>query len=337
MRSRLSRLCVPAVFLGVFVTNLAHAQSVGAAGAIASQESPVIALIERMRAAGQTLSFTGTYVHQQDALLQSSRITQIRDSRQSVTRLQTLEGHRQEIIKVPGEIRVYMPDEQRVKIDQTGQPRPAFPAMIVGSPATVLGSYEVIPGGSLRIAEVDAQEILLRPRHDQRWSVRLWQDKRTGLIVKCQKLDREGRTVEQAAFTSLNFSVKPGPASGSPSYAGAKDWAVHNASFAPAVSAPPLKFKPEALRGFDLVGVYERHGSQGLEMRRYVLSDGVATVTVFVGPKSKESPLGDRPHRTGAVSMLSKEFQDVRLIVFGDVPPEALRQFVQSIEWKNTL
>jgi len=68
-----------------------------------------------------------------------------------------------------------------------------------------------------------------------------------------------------------------------------------------------------------------------------VLSDGVATVTVFVGPKSKESPLGDRPHRTGSVSMLSKEFQDVRLIVFGDVPPEALRQFVQSIEWKNTL
>jgi negative regulator of sigma E activity len=35
--------------------------------------------------------------------------------------------------------------------------------------------------------------------------------------------------------------------------------------------------------------------------------------------------------------MASREFQDVRVTVFGDVPPEALRQFVQSIEWKTNL
>jgi negative regulator of sigma E activity len=209
--------------------------------------------------------------------------------------------------------------------------------VIVGSPAAVLANYEVIPGGSMRVADVEAQEVLLKPRHEARWPVRLWMDKRTGLIVKCQKLDREGRTVEQAAFTALNFSPKPGPASSQPSYPGAKDWTVYNASFQPTGSAPALKFKPEALRGFELVGSYERHGSAGLEMRRYVFSDGVAAVTVFVGPKIKDSPLGDKAHRTGAVSMASREFQDVRVTVFGDVPPEALRQFVQSIEWKTNL
>ncbi|NBW00216.1 MAG: hypothetical protein EBR85_00620 [Betaproteobacteria bacterium] len=305
--------------------------------AYAQSESSLAGLLERMRTAAQSLSFSGIFVHQQDAVLQSSRIIQTRDAQQPVTKLQTLEGNRQEVIKLSGEIRIYMPDQQRVKIDQTGQPRSAFPAVIVGSPAAVLANYEVVTGGSMRVADVDAQEVLLKPRHEARWPVRVWMDKRTGLIVKCQKLDREGRTVEQAAFTALNFSPKPGPASSQPSFAGVKDWTVYNASFQPTTTAPPLKFRAEALRGFELVGSYERHGPAGLEMRRYVFSDGVAAVTVFVGPKTKESPLGDKAHRTGAVSMASKEFQDVRLTVFGDVPPEALRQFVQSIEWKTNL
>ncbi len=327
MRRRAALSLIAAVSLSALAFSSASAQS----------EPPVMSLLERMRTAAQSLSFTGTFVHQQDAVLQSSRITQTRDARQSVTKLQTLEGNRQEVIKQSGEIRIYMPDQQRVKVDQTGQPRSAFPAVIVGSPAAVMANYEVIPGGSMRVADVEAQEVLLKPRHEARWPVRLWMDKRTGLIVKCQKLDREGRTVEQAAFTALNFSPKPGPASSQPSYPGAKDWTVYNASFQPTASAPALKFKPEALRGFELVGSYERHGSAGLEMRRYVFSDGVAAVTVFVGPKTKDSPLGDKAHRTGAVSMASREFQDVRVTVFGDVPPEALRQFVQSIEWKTNL
>ena len=111
MRRRNALSLIAAVSLSVLAFGSAHAQS----------EPPMTSLLERMRTAAQSLSFAGTFVHQQDAVLQTSRITQTRDARQSVTKLQTLEGDRQEVIKQSGEIRIYMPDQQRVKVDQTGQ------------------------------------------------------------------------------------------------------------------------------------------------------------------------------------------------------------------------
>ncbi len=105
--------------------------------------------------------------------------------------------------------------------------------------------------------------------------------------------------------------------------------------FRAASSAPPLKYKPESLKGFKVVGVYERHGQAGVEMRRYVLSDGVTAVSVLVQPKTAAQS-AEAAHRAAAVSMLSRDIDNTRFLVSGDVPPDALRQFVQTIEWKNT-
>lgn len=105
--------------------------------------------------------------------------------------------------------------------------------------------------------------------------------------------------------------------------------------FRAASSAPPLKYQPESLKGFKVVGVYERHGQSGIEMRRYVLSDGSSAVSVQVQPRSAVGP-AEAAQRAGAVSMLSRDIEDLRFVVSGDVPPDALRQFIQTIEWKKT-
>lgn len=113
--------------------------------------------------------------------------------------------------------------------------------------------------------------------------------------------------------------------------------AVNNVEeFRAASSAPPLKYEPESLKGFKVVGVYERHGQAGVEMRRYVLSDGTTAVSVLVQPKSAPASPAEAARRAGAVSMLSRDIEDLRFVVSGDVPPDALRQFIQTIEWKKT-
>ena len=99
--------------------------------------------------------------------------------------------------------------------------------------------------------------------------------------------------------------------------------------FRAASSAPPLKYKPESLKGFKVVGVYERHGQTGVEMRRYVLSDGVSAVSVMVQPKASAYS-AEAAHRAAAVSMLSRDIDNIRFVVSGDVPPDALRQTRRS-------
>jgi sigma-E factor negative regulatory protein RseB len=293
-------------------------------------------VLEKTQSASKSLAFTGTFVHQQDSVLHTSKIFQRIESRQPITKVQTLEGHQREIIKTPTETRIYMAERQHVKVDQTGQPRAAFPAMFVGTADNVVRNYEMVKGGAMRIADVDAQEYMLKPKHDARWPVRFWVDKRTGLIMKCQKLGSDGRAVEQASFTELNLSARPSTGNVSVSFAGARQWETHDASLAPLASAPNLKFKPDYLKGFELVGVYQKPQNatnDTIEIRRYVFSDGVASVSVFIQPKSS-GPLTERARRKGSLSMLSREIQGAWVTVIGDLPPEALNQFAQTIEWK---
>lgn len=294
------------------------------------------AVIDRIQAAGNTLSFTGTFVHQQDSVLHTSKIFQRVESRQATTKVQTLEGQQREIIKNANETRIYMPERQTVKVDQTGQPRAAFPVMFVGSSGSVVRNYDMLQGGTQRIADVDAQEYILKPKHDLRWRIRFWVDKRTGLIVRCQKLDADGRIVEQVAFTELNVTARPSAANVGVSFSGARQWETHDASLSLMPSPPPLKFKADTLKGFDLVGVYQKPlvaTQDTIETRRYVFLDGVASVSVFIQPKSSGA-LIERARRKGSLSMTSREIQNFRVTVIGDLPPEALNQFAQTIEWK---
>lgn len=307
--------------------------------ALASGDVAAQALIERMQSAASSLSFSGTFVHQQDSVLQTSRIIQHSEGRQITTRLQALEGHRQEIVRTPAETRTYMPDRQMVKRDQTTQRRPVFPAMFTSNASLVMRNYDVVMGGSMRIADVDAQEVLFKPRHDHRWPIRAWIDKRTSLLVKCQKLDVEQRVIEQVAFTELNLSAKPSSSAMlNSAFAGARQWKMHDATMVSVASPVSLKFKPETLKGFELMSVLERASAPGsaipFEVRRYVLTDGIALVSVFVYPKSPGGSSIDKPRRKGGQSLMSRETADAWLTVIGDVPPEVLGQFVSSIEWK---
>ncbi len=296
-------------------------------------------VIDRLQSAAQRLSFAGTFVHQQGPVLQTSRILQVRDARRSAVKVQALEGSRHEIIRTGQEIRVYMPEHQMVKLDRTELARSAFPAIFVGSPEGILRNYELVRGGSLRMADLEADEYLLKPRHEMRWPVRIWVDQQSGLVLKCQRLDFDGHAIEQAAFTELRFDPRAKASALRPSFESAKDWTVHDASMSRVQPMPSLKYKPEVVKGFELVGVYQQPatGSEGglpFGVRRYVLSDGIATLSVFVQPKQASGSIAERIYRRGALSMISREIQQAWVTIMGEVPPETLRQFAQSVEWK---
>ncbi|MEN9771550.1 MAG: sigma factor regulatory protein [Pseudomonadota bacterium] len=302
-------------------------------------ESKPEQVIDRLQSAAQQLSFSGTFVHQQGPVLQTSRILQLRDAKRSGVKVQALEGSRHEIIRTAQEIRVYMPEHRMVKRDRTDLARSAFPAIFVGTADGILRNYELVRGGSIRMADLEADEYLLKPRHDLRWPVRFWVDQQSGLVLKCQRLDFDGQAIEQAAFTELRFDPKVRASALRPSFQSAKDWTVHDASMSRLQPMPALRYKPEVVKGFELIGVYQQPatGSEGglpFAVRRYVLSDGIATLSVFVQPRQANGAVAERVYRRGALSMISREVQEAWVTVMGEVPPETLRQFAQSIEWK---
>jgi len=323
----------------VAVGLLTFAQGASAQAAVSAAVADE-ALISRIQVSAQTLSFSGTYVHQRDSTLETSRISQLKDNKHITTKVQALEGRKLEIIRTPKEVRIYVPDQQSVKIDQTKWVRPGFPGMFVGDPSDVLRSYQLVQGGVERIADVDTVQITLKPKDEQRWPVRIWVDKKTSLLIKCQKLDLKGNVIEQVAFSEVRLTPKPTPNSLTPSFVGHKEWPAQNMSMQAVLPMPVLVYKPETLKGFQQLAVYQRQESaeeKRAVTRRYVFSDGVATVSVFVQPKSAAGPLpSDQVKQRGALSMLSRQVQESWVTVMGEIPPETIKQFTQSIEWKAT-
>jgi len=296
-------------------------------------------VIQRIHAAAQTISFSGTYIHEHDSTIHSLKIYQVRDASGLRTRVVALEGRRQEIVRSPEGTRVYLPEQQQVRIDRATPARPAFPGMFLGASEHVLRHYELQFGKPSRVADIDVVEVLLKPKDQLRWPVRLWADPRSGLMMKCQKLDFDGKVIEQAAFSELNFKANVSVSMVQPSFEGHESWKQRHGDMVAVDPKPRLKYKPETLEGFELVGVYQREAEtpgQSFKIRQYVLTDGVATVSVFVQPKEELNPLKDRVSRRGALSMLARPIQDAWVTVMGEVPPETLRNFSQSLEWKAT-
>lgn len=294
-------------------------------------------VIEKAQQASRTLSFQGNFVHQQDSVLHTSKITQGRRGNDMVTRVQALEGFRQEVVRDPLETRTYWPDKQTVKVDQTAFKRSVFPMLFVGPAKLVLSNYDLRQSGVLRIANLESTEFELIPKHAGRWPIRIWVDNQSGLILKCQKLAGDQRVVEQAAFTELSFSAKAIQVASNTSYSDVKNWKLHDVSMARVEGGPELRFAPDTLKGFERIGVYERTAPDSKKpyIRRYVFSDGIATVSVFVQPKSVSGPLTDKVRHRGALSMLSREMSESWITVMGDIPPDSLAKFAQTIEWKN--
>jgi sigma-E factor negative regulatory protein RseB len=47
----------------------------------------------------------------------------------------------------------------------------------------------------------------LNPRDKLRYGYRIWSEKKSGLVVKLQTLDVDGRVLEQAAFSELQLDA----------------------------------------------------------------------------------------------------------------------------------
>src|SRR5947209_15634298 len=97
--------------------------------AIAQTEPSALQWLQRIYAATQKLSYTGTFVYQQGQQVETSRIIHIGEASGPRERLETLDGIPREIVRTGDDVVCYLPGSMTVKIDK--QPgRRAFPEVL---------------------------------------------------------------------------------------------------------------------------------------------------------------------------------------------------------------
>jgi sigma-E factor negative regulatory protein RseB len=289
-------------------------------------------LLEKIAGAAQELNYSGVFVYRSGSHSETSRITHFGDGTNEFERLEVLDGSPREIVRQNDEVRCYLPESRLVIIEHRSAQR-SFPALMPGCLAGLTEHYAIRKGQSGRIAGIESQIIHIEPKDSFRYGHQLWIDPRTGLLLKAAMLNEKGEMVESFAFTEIKIGGKGVVPTAQEALDGS--WRVQVVRTSEAKREDGQWLFRNALPGFRRQpGIKRQIRPGGPEGTHVMFSDGLAAVSVFIEPvqAGSSAEAGDGPFAIGAINVVKRRVGGYQLVVMGDVPAAALRQFAEGIE-----
>jgi sigma-E factor negative regulatory protein RseB len=304
--------------------------------AIAQTEPSALQWLERIYAATQKLSYTGTFVYQQGQQVESSRIVHIVEASGPRERLEALDGIPREIIRTGDEVVCYLPASMTVKIDR--QPgRRAFPAVLSEQLKDLSENYIITKGEVERVGGYSCQVIALEPKDRMRYGHRLWADLNTGMLLKAKTFDENNEVLEQFAFTQLRIGGNIGrDLLKSRYFRQSRDWRIEDSGATHtnlAEAGWSVRSRPA---GFRTVAELMRTMGGTSGVGHMVLSDGLAAISVFIEPATHKQP-APQPGlvRQGAINVYVRPVGSYWVTVVGEAPPESVKYVANAVEYRK--
>lgn len=302
--------------------------------AFADQPSPKLPpWVDRMVAATRAISFQGLLVYAGDGPLRAARVVHRRNGDEAWSRIISLNGDHRELRRI-GDVAYTVYPEHGVVVPAANDAN--FLAFAISSDLT---SIEKHYGFQLldrsRVAGRPCQQAAVAPKDEYRFGYRLCLDLESGLLLDAQLLDDHGQVRRQLSFVELEVGGQGLDA------------------FAP----PELDDSWEILNAIENVGERraEGHGGQwrvrhvppGFEeifqgyrpisadsvapTAHLVLSDGLASVSVYITPSSPSQPVWEGRSQRRAANAYGTVRDGHQIAAIGEVPYKALELIADSV------
>lgn len=307
----------------------AGACALAGAPALAQASPEALVWLQRLASAARETTYTGTVLYAAGERTATSRVVHAFRDGAEVERIVSLDGPRQEIVRVDDQIQCFYPDAKMVRMDRRVSAR-FFPSVLLAPPEVVAESYRVRLGAVERVAGLDCQWVHLEPKDAYRYAHRLCAHLTTGLPLRVATLGAGARpaVLEQYTFTDVRIGGDIPPRELRPvAEPIGKDWRraaqpeedARPVSTGWSVSAPPP--------GFRLVHeIQRRFPGKPHAVSQLVLSDGLASLSVFIEPAGNATAR-EALTQDGGLSIYTRPAGDHRVTVLGEVPPASV-QFV---------
>lgn len=292
------------------------------------------AVLRQIQEAARQLNYVGVYAYQQGDHIESSRITHQYDGKHEKERVEVLDGAPREYLRTDDEVQCLIPEQKTVLRERQRGDR--FPGLLRIDPKSIENNYTVSVGSvPLRVAGRQCQPIDVMPRDAYRYGYRLCADTESSLLLKAQMVDDRGTVIEQIAFTQVAIGAEISEAMLVPAWP-TKDWQtvrplhqkIDLATLGWRVTAPP---------GYVSTSEVTREFADRKRVHQLVLSDGLATISIFIEPylseRSEYVPQGAA--ESGSVNIYGVRIANYWLTVLGEVPASTLEQLAQSIQYTS--
>lgn len=281
-------------------------------------ESPDVWL-EQMEKALASVDYRGTFVYIHDDQAETMLVYHRVDQNGTQERLVSLNGSAREVLRNDDEVKCILPDDKAVFVEKRHRPG----TLAKGVPLNALQSsdhYEFKLLGVGRIAGYSSRLVAIEPRDSFRYGYKLWLEENTALPLRSELINEAGQPVEKMMFTEIDIGADIDDTLLQASVTGdGFTWHVRGTDKdTMSDQDSPVQF--ESLPpGFRVTSTEIREQS-GEPSYHLVLSDGLASVSVFAEPLQDGKPSLAGLSRLGAVNAYGVRLQNHHVTIVGEVP-----------------
>ena len=293
----------------------------------------------RMHEASGQQSYIGTFVVSSVTGLSSARIWHACEGDTQVERVQTLTGTPRSTFRRNDQVVTFLSDS-RVALKERRESLGSFPSLLVARDTSIPQFYGVTVLGSDRMAGFDADVVQVSARDGLRFGYRIWSEKRTGLVVKLQTLDVDGRVLEQAAFSDLQLDAPVSATKLTQMMSKTDGFRVETPEMLATTAAAEGWVLKNPVAGFKAIDCFRRTGKAtdvpvSAETLQCIFSDGLASVSLFVEPFDARRHTLEGSLSMGATQTLTRRMSDWWLTAMGEVPMPTLVLFARGLDRKR--
>ncbi|MHB1543676.1 MAG: MucB/RseB C-terminal domain-containing protein [Gammaproteobacteria bacterium] len=312
---------------GLFLTLLALGPGVAFASATTGRSAEGYFL--RMQKMLFTVNYRGIIVFQHNTMLKAIAITHGEARFGGWERISTLNGPPRELLKNGHRLELLF-EGHPIRLMHVLAHYTGLPQNWVGFGGhfshALLREYRFFLLPKLgRVADHSARIILIRPQDRFRYGYRLWLDARNGFPLRSDLLNSRGQVIEQMMFVTVRWYPKG-------------QWHERPPDVPPvarsrkvAILIPQCQFA-DLPRGFRIVE--DTTALVPGPVRHILLSDGLASVSVFIHPVRPKAATLVGMARMGPVTAFGKDLGPFSLIAIGEVPPRTVRWIVDQARLK---
>lgn len=292
----------------------------------------------RMHEASRRRSYVGTFVVSAGDNMSSARIWHVCDGEQQIERVESLTGEPRSTFRRNDQVITFLP-ARRVAVSEKRESLGLFPNLLNAADSSIAQFYRVRASGQERVAGFEADVVQLQPADNWRFGYRVWTEKKTGLVVKLQTLDGEGRVLEQAAFSELRLNVPVSKAKLNRMMENTEGYQVERPEMVGTTSAVEGWILKNPVPGFKSMSCFKRivgavADDRNQDIFQWIFSDGLASVSLFIDvfdPRRHGQP---GSLAMGATHTLTRRMGAWWLTAVGEVPAQTLAAFAQALERK---
>jgi sigma-E factor negative regulatory protein RseB len=277
-------------------------------------------LLNRMTHSHRELNYRAIVTYQLGDQLSSYRITHIVNDGKEFEALESLDGDHHDLVHHGHDVNCVHPGPQLIRLVNPDEDRGFY------------RYYDVDVVGEDRVAGRNTITLSIKPRDVYRLGYQLSLDKETGLLLRSDIVNQQGKVLERFQYVMLDLNI--------PDNELVVDGAIE-VEHTPVVLDGPVASRAERWRPNWIPAGFAPLKDTGDDGDAITYTDGLAVMSVFVEPLLKTdtgaATVTEGGMRRGASVSYTVAFPDSGMFatVVGEVPMLTAKQVAKSLSWEQ--